>query len=106
MRSPHHFTVFGWRLSVLILHMHILLLHLLLVLLLHLHLHLHLLGGHLTPHMGMGSTRTPHGSHPIVGSTHFHLVGAHLHLHLLHTLMLHHLHLLLLLAHDTRGRHL
>jgi membrane protein required for beta-lactamase induction len=32
------------------------------------------------------------------------LVGSH-HLHLLHALVLHHLHLLLL-AHDTRGRHL
>lgn len=103
---PHHLVVFWWRLPILILHMHVLLmLHLLLrvlLLLLHLH-HLYLLRGHLTPHVGVGTSRTAHGSHPVVGS-HFHLVGSH-HLHLLHALVLHHLHLLLL-AHDTRGRHL
>ena len=103
---PHHLVVFWWRLPILILHMHVLLmLHLLLrvlLLLLHLH-HLYLLRGHLTPHVGVGTPRTAHGSHPVVGS-HFHLVGSH-HLHLLHALVLHHLHLLLL-AHDTRGRHL
>ena len=103
---PHHLVVFWWRLPILILHMHVLLmLHLLLLLLLlllHLH-HLYLLRGHLTPHVGVGTPRTAHGSHPVVGS-HFHLVGSH-HLHLLHALVLHHLHLLLL-AHDIRGRHL